>query len=179
MYNSYKVDQSDAVQAMESLKDDVLPKLLSGKIHTIENQDNNVLVLFDQKSGIDYVREDTQGLQGMAARVQWVADRTPYNSFTIRTERHTGAKTEYEKRQEAIHAGYFYPAFTLQAYFDYRGVNNLKSVAIMKTIDLYDFIDKNPNKVHRNRSDNKFIYILWQDITCEIKTIIHQESEVA
>jgi hypothetical protein len=52
--------------------------------------------------------------------VQWGNAR---NTFTIRYKRASGAKTEYQKRSEAIlnNKGYLYPYLTIQAYLDKRG----------------------------------------------------------
>ena len=161
MYNKWNVDLSDSVKALESIKHTVLPKIISGKLHTIEEQDNDILMIMDTKSGIDYIREDETGLQGIAARVQWGNN---WNTFTIRSRRHTGTKTELEKRREQIQRGYFYPAFTLQAYFDNRRNNNLLSIAIIKTLDLYKFIDNNPGKVGNNSSDNDFVFVRWDSL---------------
>ena len=161
MYNKWNVDLSDSVKALESIKHTVLPKIISGKLHTIEEQDNDILMIMDTKSGIDYIREDETGLQGIAARVQWGNN---WNTFTIRSRRHTGTKTELEKRRKQIQKGYFYPAFTLQAYFDNRRNNNLLSIAIIKTLDLYKFIDDNPGKVGNNSSDNDFVFVRWDSL---------------
>lgn len=173
MYNPWTVDLSDSVEALNSIKETVLAKLISGKIHTVECSDNEILMLLDQKSGVDYIRENETGLQGIAARVQWVGDIQPYNTFTIRKERKSGAQTEFEKRMQQIEQGYFYPAFTLQAYFDNRELNKLKSIAIVGTKKLYEFIKQNinnPDKVYTNKSDNTFLYVHWSDLTdCGVK----------
>lgn len=173
MYNTWTVDLSDSVEALNSIKETVLPKLISGKIHTVECTDNEILMLLDKTSGIDYIRENKKGLQGIAARVQWVGTMQPYNTFTIRKERYSGAQTEFEKRVQQIEQGYFYPAFTLQAYFDDRFWNELKSIAVVDTKKLYEFIKQNyddPTKVHTNKSDNTFLYVYWSDLTdCGVK----------
>lgn len=166
MYNSWEIDLSDSVVALESIKDTVLPKLISGDIHTIENQENDILIKIDIKSGIDYIREDNNGLQGIAARVQW---GNAWNTFTIRSERHTGAKTELEKRMYQIENGYFYPAFTLQAYFDNREENNLLSIAVIKTKTLYRLYQTNNDIFKSRKSDNKFVYVEWNKIKKHIK----------
>jgi len=90
-----------------------------------------------------------------------------WNSFTIRYARHTGTETEYEKRQKQIKNGYFYPAFTLQAYFDNRTDNNLLSIAVIKTMDLYRFIDDYPRYIKQNKSDNEFKIVFWGDLIQE------------
>jgi len=167
MYNNWTVDLSDSVIALESIKYTILPKLIGGKIHTIENQKNEVLMRIDIKSGIDYIREDENGLQGIAARVQW---GNAWDTFTIRSERHTGTKTELDKRLHQIENGYFYPAFTLQAYFDNREDNNLLSIAIIKTDVLYDLYKSNRKLFNSRSSDNKFVFIEWHKIKRHIKS---------
>ena len=166
-YNNWDRDLKDSVKALEGIRCNILPKLISGKIYTIECQDNEVLMLLDQKSGIDYIRENKKGLQGIAARVQWGKN---WDTFTIRTQRHTGTKTEYKKRLEQIKNGYFYPAFTLQAYFNNRNENKLLSIAIIRTLRLYKFIENNPVKIHYRKSDNNFIYVNWKDLNGLIET---------
>ena len=136
-YNSWNIDLNDSVKALEKIKDPILSKIISGKIHTIENAKNEILIKLDTACGIDYIRENETGLQGIAARVQW---GRPWNTFTIRKERHTGSKTELEKRLEQIKKGYFYPAFTLQAYFDNRINNNCLSVGVVQTVYIFNFI---------------------------------------
>ncbi len=165
-YNHWEQDLKDSAKALKSIEHTYLPKVISGKIHSIESSNNKVLILFDQKSGIDYIRENETGLQGIAARVQWGNN---WDTFTIRASRHTGTKTEFEKRQESIKEGYFYPAFTLQAYFDDRTTNKFLSLGIIKTLDLYQFIKNTPNKVHQRKSDNLFFYVYWKDLTELIK----------
>lgn len=168
MYNNWRHDLNDSVIALESIKDTYLPKVIKGKIHTIENADNEILILMDTKSGIDYIREDTNGLQGIAARVQW---GRAWNTFTIRTARHTGSETELEKRLYQIDNGYFYPAFTMQAYFDNRLDNNLLSLAIVKTVDLYNLFKNERHLFEKRRSDNDFVFIHWDNLKDKVKTI--------
>lgn len=160
-YNNWSKDLKDSVIAFESIRETILPKLISGEILTIESSENNVLIKLDRKSGVDYIREDETGLQGIAARVQWGND---WNTFTIRKERHTGTKTELEKRKEQIDKGYFYPAFTMQAYFNNREDNKLLSIAVIRTLDLYYFIENNPDKLLDRKSDNIFIAVKWSDV---------------
>ncbi len=172
MYNDWRKDMGDSVRALDAIRDTVLPKIITGKIHSIENSDKEILILMDALSGIDYIREDDKGLQGIAARVQWGNN---WDTFTIRSERHTGNKTELQKRQEQIDQGYFYPYFTLQAYFDNRQDNNLLSIGIIRTIDLYEFMAFYPEKVHGRKSDNCFLYVKWCDLGNRIRTY-HSKS---
>lgn len=167
-YNKWTKDLSYSIQALSSIKDTVLPNLIKGNIYSIEEQYNEVLILFDQYSGIDYIRHDNKGIQGIASRVQW---GNAWDTFTIRYKRCSGSKTEYEKRLEAIKEGYFYPALTLQAYFDNKKDLNLLSIAVIKTLDLYKFIEKNPDKVEKRRSDNEFLFIRWSNLKGLCKSI--------
>jgi hypothetical protein len=167
MYNNWELDLSDSIIALNKIKLDILPCLISGNIYSIENSNNEILILLDRLSGIDYIRKDESGLQGIAARVQWGKD---WQTFTIRSSRHTGSKTELEKRIFQIKNGYFFPAFTLQAYFDNRSDNNLLSIAVIKTIDLYNFIIKNPDEIEKRKSDNEFIVIRWSKLKHLTKT---------
>lgn len=167
-YSNWTKDLSDSVIALEKIKHTYLSKVISGKIHTIESSKNEVLILMDIKSGIDYIRENENGLQGIAARVQWGND---WNTFTIRSKRHTGTQTELEKRLYQIENGYFYPAFTMQAYFDNRKTNNLLSIGIIKTIDLYTLFKEQPKLFKTRCSDNEFVYVHWDDISEYVKQI--------
>lgn len=173
-YNHWSKDMNDSIIAIEKIKSVISPNMVKGKIHSIENSDNEILVLLDRKSGINYIREDAQGLQGIAARVQF---GQAYNSFTVRYKRHTGTKTEYEKRIEQIQNGYFYPFLTLQAYFDNRTDMNLFSLAIVRTIDLYDFIDKHPEYIENKFSDNEFMVIYWAFLKRESYKILILDNQ--
>lgn len=170
-YNNWQKDLQDSVIALNGIQHTILPCLITGRIHTIESQQNDVLILMDRLSGIDYIRENKQGLQGIAARCQW---GKAWNTFTIRFERHTGSDTEFTKRNNQIKEGYFYPAFTLQAYFNNRADNVCISASIIRTTDLYLFIKENFNNkklVHEKSSDNRFLYVFWEDLkTFPIKT---------
>ena len=161
-YNYYKDDLDKSVEALKSIKENILKKIFRGNLYNIETSKNNILILLDQKSGIDFIREDETGLQGIACRVQWIkSGRHPFNSFTIRLERYTKQKTEFEKRKEQITNGYFYPAFTLQAYFD-ETTKKLLSIGVIKTNKLYEFIENYPDQVYENKSDNVFKFVRFE-----------------
>lgn len=56
------------------------------------------------------------GMRPLASRVQ--AGWGRINTFTIRYSLRSGARTEIDKRIDAIRDGYLYPAITVQAYLD-------------------------------------------------------------
>ncbi len=131
---------------------------MSGQFLNIENSDNKGLQWLDQNAGIDLIGCHDSKVYGIAARIQYDVS---YATFTMRYERFTGSETEYSKRLETIDTGYFHPLFTMQAYV----INNrVSSAAIIKTKDLYSFIQSNPEKVYENKSDNLFKYVYWTDI---------------
>lgn len=73
-------------------------------------------------------------------------------------------KTEYQKRIESIERGEFFPALTLQAYMNNREENKLLSLAVMKTIDLYELIETHNELFQKRTSDNVFLFIKWDYI---------------
>ncbi len=105
------------------------------RIISIEDSENDVLQLFDKYSGVDAVQitKDKQ-IRGMAMRVQY---GRAWDTFTIRFKRSSGAKTEYEKRVDAIKNEKFYPHLTVQCYLS-NDTNDILSVGIIKTKDLYN-----------------------------------------
>ena len=58
MYNNWVKDLSDSMVAIDKIKDTILPKVISGKIHSIENSNNEILIMMDRFSGIDYIRQN-------------------------------------------------------------------------------------------------------------------------
>jgi hypothetical protein len=80
-------------------------------------------------------------MRGIALRIQTIkSPYKPYNTFTVRNKRQSGAKTEYEKRKYAIESGYLYPYLTVQAYVNEQG--KLISFAVSKTVDIMDMIGR-------------------------------------
>lgn len=128
---------------------------------------------FDVRAGIDAWQIIDDKIRGIGSRIQHGVlgkkDSTgniyPYDTFTIRIRRDSGAKTEYEKRKEVINnnEGWIYPYFTLHAYTDEN--DNLLQFALAETTDLIDIIN---NKKHKERRTNNatFGYIEWSKDLC-------------
>lgn len=162
-YNHYSIDAEKSIKAFYSIQDTVLPKLIKGTVYSVEQSGDFIAVLLDNYSGIDLIRHDDTGLQGIAWRAQYGGH--DWGTFTIRSERHTGAKTELAKRLEAIKGdGYFYPEFTMQAYFDNDVNFNCLSCAIIRTIDLLNAYQNSPSIFGRRQSDNEFVYVYWSKL---------------
>lgn len=125
----------------------------------------DALKQLDINAGIDYMLVSNKGIRGLASRVQ--AGKS-WRTFTVRARKQSGAKTEYEKRIDAINEGYIYPYYTMQAYAD----NDKIEYAICKTDDLYRLIQSCPNKVKKRSTTNaEFLVVNWSDLNCKIKTL--------
>jgi hypothetical protein len=140
---------------------------IKGDLVNIETNDTQLANLFDQYSGIDAFQVVNKQLRGVAIRVQW---GKAWDTFTIRFRRSSGARTEYEKRSEAIFSdkGYLYPYLTIQAYIDKRDdAQNILSCCVVKTLDLYKYIFVNmPNLKPRTCPEgNEFLHIKFDDLS--------------
>jgi hypothetical protein len=136
----------------------VMEKIFKAKFDIVETRADIVLCKkLDQNSGIDLFCDNANGMRGMGLRVQ---NGKSFGTFTIRKERDSGAKTEYEKRKFAIKNDYLYPHLTLQAYIDN---NKIEDFAVAKTKDIIQMIDSGFCK--SNRTTNASFYIVkWIDL---------------
>jgi hypothetical protein len=115
----------------------------------------------DVLAGVDaWQVVDESGMRPLASRVQ--AGWGRINTFTIRWSLPSGARTEIDKRIDAIRDGYLYPAVTVQAYLDcplqrsdapgmieirdtkcrcreWSGSHGLLSVGYVDTVVLYEY----------------------------------------
>jgi len=105
----------------------------------------------DMRSGIDAWQLIGDQMRGVAARVQ--QSNKDWGTFTIRLKRDSGAKTEYEKRYEAITngRGLIYPHLTIHAYAETKD-GPIMSVGVCRTMDVIDFIHKGLNRVQRTNN---------------------------
>lgn len=155
-------DLNDSERAFERVKK-IIEKMLSGITISCESMtcdDNSIGFALDTYGGIDYFIKDDVGLKGLASRMSF---GTPFNTFTIRSERPGGNKTEEQKRSQQIAGDYIYPYWTVQAYFESKEDLILLSLAIIKTKDLFYELKYNPT-VKTRKSNNYFKYIEWSNI---------------
>lgn len=121
--------------------------------------------LVDRYAGIDYWQvQDEQGrMRGIASRVQY--GPRCWSSFTIRSHRRTGAKTELEKRSLAIQQGWLIPALTVQAYVSARGGQGElvgAGVGLVYTRDLYRYVaDHGVDGTRPNPQDGNLFGVVW------------------
>lgn len=144
------------------------------RIISIENSDNKIISLFDRYSGIDAIQitKDNQ-IRTMAIRVQF---GKAWNTFTIRFKRHTGAKTEYEKRLDAIKNEKLYPNLTLQCYLS-PDLKEILSYGLIFTKDLYRQIQDRPEIIkYRSASEdgNIFLFVGFYNLD---KILIYENAK--
>lgn len=145
---------------------------MKGELISTELEGGRLAEIFDTYAGIDAVHIWRGNVRGVAVRIQWGVN---YKTFTIRYKRQSGSLTEYAKRLAAIRGndGALYPYLTIQAYADKRERGNLLSYAIVKTADLYDYID---SRLHDNNGiisgiswrkcpeGNTFLYVGFDEL---------------
>jgi len=119
----------------------VMPEFLKafgGKMETVEGLPHSLTQKLDIAAGIDAVYEPPGcGPYGLALRIQYGKN---YESFTVRCQRESGAKTEFTKRQESFQKGGLAPTLTLQAYID-RERSRLLAGAVARTVDILQCIE--------------------------------------
>ncbi len=151
----------------------ILEKEKGYKSMTVEgNAHDEMRKLLDIQAGIDVWIYDDIGIKGLSSRIQ--TTYKSWDTFTVRKERSSGAKTEYYKRTQAIKKNYLYPHLTLQAYFD---DDKLLAFAIARTKDILKLIDSDKCYVSKTNSDQigqaSFYVIEWSDVkTIYIKRLI-------
>lgn len=160
--------------SIESLKDD----------DTLSNKIRRMFSRLDNVCGVDgLVIDPRKGIKTIANRVQPMGRNfKPFNTFTVRTKRSTGTKTEYDKRLEAIREGYLYPMLTTQAYICEINESEYKllSCGVCNTQDLYDYIESTKDiKTMQNQYDNNhFIPVDWGEFGKNYDLYIYKENDV-
>lgn len=168
----------------------ISPELGGGELVPVESVTaTSFAKALDMLAGVDAWQVcSTDGrMRGIASRVQWISsDSKPWNSFTIRKSRATGATTEYEKRiyaLKSIREGWVFPGLTVQAYLSSQS-NELLSVAAIKTYDLFAHVLKGRRGVdyteRPNRQDgNVFIAVFWDVLRKSGVDVVIPEKQAA
>lgn len=131
-------------------KDTILEALSASDLIPCEGSDSELAKRLDMTCGIDYVLVSGDGslLKGVGCRFQEDRWAQKYNTFTIRKERDSGARTEFEKRKHAIKKGGLYPYLTMHGYIDTEN-DRIDRMAVAKTAELIDYCENcNPPVKH-------------------------------
>lgn len=131
---SFGDDLSDSATLFKLTVKNILEDWFGSTIHSVEaTTADETTKLLDQIAGVDaWEFNRDSGTRAIGSRVQWGNNAypnkpepwgevdEPHNTYTVRHERNSGAKTEYEKRLEAIESDShdLSPHWTVQAYCD-------------------------------------------------------------
>lgn len=130
----------------------LIERELGGKIINLELQDDQISKILDQKCAIDGLLIHTKGVYGLAHRVGYNYD---WHTFTIRIEDSESSCTEINHLKSTG----LKPKYHIQSYI--KG-DVVLSMAIAKTEDLVDYIEKYDPKIKTcSSSGDKFAIIDW------------------
>jgi len=167
MYNEVANDLNKSTTLFDRVLKPRLKEVMGGHFKVVEGITiNEHAKKLDRFAGIDlwHIDEEKGIIRGVASRIQF--SDTNWGTFTVRKERDSGTKTEYEKRKYAIEEGALYPSHTLQAYIS--DDEEIVSFAIAKTEDIIEMIDIEHCDVKHTGNDQKgqasFYVVKWQDM---------------
>lgn len=157
--------QQDLIWSEKVLNEVVWPAIkasFKAKMISVEGDKSNVSRELDMSSGIDAYIKSEQGIQSLASRVQRCDASRPWNTFTIRSARDIGGKTEIHKRVSSIkNNDSIYPMLTMQAYVSEIDFS-FASAAIVRTEHLYAYLmEERENIMTRQTSNATFKVIKW------------------
>lgn len=160
--------EQDSMWSERTLNQVVWPaikKAVGGILISVEGDTSNIAKQIDIISGIDAIIKSEQGIKSVASRVQRCSPSKPWNTFTIRATRNTGAKTEWEKRCNSIQNNdSIYPMLTMQSYVSCLN-DSFESAAIIKTIDLYEYAIAERERLKTKRTSNALFYVVeWSSL---------------
>ena len=173
---TYRKDLEDSIFEFNRVVMPIIGPVFGGNNYEyipVEGAGNDYLrSRLDELAGIDgYLVYKGIALRAMGLRNQWIKPGAePWDSFTVRTWRESGAATELYKRMLAINNkkyGFQYPHLTIQSYTELpRRQGKLVSLAVTLTESLIQYADSNPDHIEeRNTPDNgaaRFLPIWWK-----------------
>lgn len=178
MRRDVAADLTQSAEAFTRLVWPALQPLLGGEFAAVESTTATGLChSLDVLAGIDgWQLLPAKGvMRGVACRVQH--GPLCYSTFTIRYRRTSGARTEYDKRLEAIDRaaeGWLVPGLTIQAYVSDDG-HTLWAACAVETVPLLRYAKRwlGQGRIDRlyekpNGADgNRFLVIPWRGLEQE------------
>lgn len=172
MQHAVKADMRKSMRFVR-IAQPIIQKLMGGgQMMAVEGDENEVCRMLDMTCGTDYfhVFREKGLVWGVASRIQDYDPRKghkPFNTFTIRKARASGAATEYEKRVYAIKSRGVYPFLTMQAYVNTQS-GEVQSLALCKTTDLMDYVERGFARERHTGAEQRgqaaFFYASWDDM---------------
>jgi len=168
----WEKDLEDSVTDFERVVGPVLEDWSDANNIAVESvTDSEMAEKLDTVAGVDswQVRSDDM-VRGVGSRVQYMDGLcfdTPPDTFTVRKERQSGVKTEFEKRLNAIRNDGLYPYWTTQAYLTERE-GELESLARVKTKELILHIESGQDgeeyQVVEPKGQASFYVVRWSTL---------------
>jgi hypothetical protein len=113
----------------------LIESYLDVKIVNVEGEETPLAWALDQRAGVDYALILDSDVMGLSNRVQY--DRN-YQTFTVRSQRDNGYRSELYKRYHARFKGYFAPHLVCHTYFK-RSPDGLRSISEIDAIPILGF----------------------------------------
>lgn len=121
MKAAVRASMDKSMNYIRRYKDVIMRAVDASDLLPCEGEGYELAQHLDISCGIDYILVTKGGdlSRGVGCRIQEDKNfNRRYETFTIRGERDSGAKTEFEKRKLAIASGGLYPYLTMHAYID-------------------------------------------------------------
>lgn len=163
-YNHWTEDMDQAISDFDLIKP-ILERYGFTNIINLEAHLTNHHYELDIIYGCDILATLDGKEIGIASRIQRGYD---YNSFSLRDKRHTGTKTEIDKRLDEIKRNDLKAIYTLQGFIENDVVIKM---GLCKTVDLYDLFENKNGLFGYRYSDNAFYYINF-DVYKKFKPIL-------
>ena len=139
----FKDSMLQSMDYINRYRDTIIKFLGASNLIQCEGTDDEIARHLDISCGIDYILVSRDGSlsRGVGCRLQPDRGTSKYRTFTIRKERDTGSKTEFEKRKNAIAKGGLYPYLTMHGYID-TDKDRIDRMAIAKTQEIIEYCEK-------------------------------------
>lgn len=172
-----KTVDTDKRQSADDFNNFVKPaieKNCAAQIISLENLGGKLPLMLDRQFSTDALYLKGDKMYGVSSRVQ---RNQNWQTFTIRAERDSNARTELQKHSDALAKGEYLPEITVQTYINDGEI----TIGIAWTADILDYIKKNKTQAkHTNNSldgQATFLCVSWYDMQQKKYklTIIHEK----
>lgn len=155
--------KSDYINSLNDFEQIIKPFILQ-EIPQFRKIKETKEIELDRDLCIDYEIETQKGNRYyLGSKLQWA--KKSYDSFSLRSSRPSGNKTELEKLMTAYEDDTIRPTFLIHSYVN--SVNfNIMGCSIIRTDILLEYMKNNKDKVIKrvNKDLTEFVFINWQDL---------------
>jgi len=183
--DDFEASLTKSSKAFIKLVEPLLKNRIGGEFEVVEGVTVKRLAqILDVFAGIDIWHFDKEnGVRGIASRIQFNQYKR-WDSFTIRKERVSTTRTEFEKLNYAMNNDYAYPNLFLQAYIE---DENLVSFALAKTRDIIKIINEGKEnedfeikKTNTNQLGQSWFYVVYWERMKQLgyDILVYKKKEV-